>query len=335
MFTSQKDWEIIANYESYDLVRQRYHAKHGRTPNAAHAREIAAPFIQARRYYDAAANADRAVKPLLIYYGVVSLSRGLVLFLTRSLRQAALAPGHGLVTKDWPAVLSAPGPDISRLEVAVTAAGSFVELVRATGNRALLRANSSAVNHKITHDPIPADTLFSLGDLLARLPDVLDQLKRWQTPRCVRFSVEKIAGSTEAKIVVPRSSPYIDENLVTEIVGPGHCKLVTADAKQVVVETTQGGTTNGIITDVISSNFLGIGDLLVGQRYPSGAAINKIGQLFAISYILSMLVRYHPAFWMDLIHQRIGDAALPTIYRALDCLEDLFPKISVDFLEDA
>jgi hypothetical protein len=95
-----KPWEIIANYESHELMRVRYHAKHGRDANAAHAREIASPFIQARHYYDAAAAADRTVKPLLLYYGVVSLSRALVLFLLRGLREAALAPGHGLSVRE-------------------------------------------------------------------------------------------------------------------------------------------------------------------------------------------------------------------------------------------
>ena len=89
-------WEIIANYESHDVVRSLYQAKHGWKPNAAHCREIAAAFIQGRNYYAAATIADRSVKPLLLYYGIVALSRGLTLFLTRKRREAALAQSHGL-----------------------------------------------------------------------------------------------------------------------------------------------------------------------------------------------------------------------------------------------
>jgi len=37
---------------------------------------------------------------------------------------------------------------------------------------------------------------------------------------------------------------------------------------------------------------------------------------------------------MDLVHQRIGDAAVPTVYKVIDCIEILFPRIVVDFLEE-
>lgn len=332
--SAQKPWEMISNYESHELVIQRYVAKHGRTPNTAHAREIASSFIQARRYYEAAATADRAVKPLLLYYGILSLSRGLVLFLSRGLRAAALAQGHGLSVDDWQTVLSAQNPDITALKIVVNGSGSFPELLTATQNRGLLRAGSSAVNHTVTLDPVTAGAIFTLGELLERLPDVIDQLSRWRTPRCLRFASKPIAGTNEATVTVQRNKPYIDEHLVLDVIGATHCKVVTVDAKQVIVETTQAGKVPSIVTDHVPSNFLGIGDLLLAKPYTGGAKLSKAGQLFALSYIFSMLVRYHSAFWMDLVQQRSGDAALPTIYRVIDCLEDLFPQIVVDFLEE-
>jgi len=335
MPTGKSAWDIIANYEAHDIVRTRYQARHGWEPNAALAREIAAPFIQARHYYGSAASADRTVKPLLLYYGVVSLSRGLVLFLTRKLRDAALAQSHGLWVSDWQSVLAVDRPDLAELKITVGSSGSFVELLRATNNRSLLRSGSSAVNHKSAEGPVPSGTVLALGELLAGLPDVIDQFKRWKIPQCVKFGVQKIDGTPETTITVPRwPGAYVDDRLVIDIAGPEHCDLVSIDEKNVVVRTKSGGKTNGILTDLVSDHFLGIGDLYLARRYASGVRLGKIGQLFAISYILSMLVRYHPTFWMDFVYQRIGDAAVPTVFRVIDCIETIYPRIVVDFLEE-
>jgi hypothetical protein len=327
-------WNIISNYEAADLVKVRYKAKHNWEPNAALCREITAPFVQARHYYQAAAVADRTVKPLLLYYGVISLSRGLVLFLSKKLREAALAPSHGLSIRGWSSVLSAPRPDIGSLKLVVNASGSFVELLKATGNRNLLRANSSAVNKPWDCDAVPTNAALTLGELLDRLPELADQLKRWRTPKCMKFSNKQINGSEESEITVHRNELYIDDNFVMDVFGRAYCKLVSSNAAQVVIATTDKGKVHCIVTDRIAENFLGIGDLVLSAAYQSGAQLNKLSQLFAISYTLSMLVRYHPAFWMDFIHQRIGDAGLPSILRVIDCLETQFPQIVVDFLEE-
>jgi hypothetical protein len=335
MAKASSAWDTIANYEAHDIVRAHYKAKHAWEPNAALAREIAAPFIQARHYYASAADADRTVKPLLLYYGVLSLSRGLVLFLTRKLRDSALAQSHGLSVTDWQSVLAADKPDVADLKIAVNGSGSFVELLRATGNRSLLRGGSSAVNHKSDEGPVPKGTVLTFGELLAALPDAASQFRHWKSPCCVPFSVQKIDGTPEANIIVPRwPGPHIDDKLVIDIVGPDHCDFVSMDDKNIVVRTKKGGTTAGMVTDLVGSNFAGIGDLYLARSYSSGVKLGKLSQLFALSYTLSMIVRYHPAFWMDLVHQRIGDAAVPTLFRVIDCIETLYPQIVVDFLEE-
>jgi hypothetical protein len=122
--------------------------------------------------------------------------------------------------------------------------------------------------------------------------------------------------------------------LVVDIVGRDHCELISADDKLVVVRTKNAGTSSGIVTDLFEGNLAGIGDLYLAAGYPAGVRLGKLGQLFAIAYVLGMLVRYYPTIWMDLIHQRIGHAAIPTISKAIDILETLYPRIIVDFLEE-
>lgn len=40
--TLASDWELIANYESFELVKRDYVKRHGRAASTGHAREIAA-----------------------------------------------------------------------------------------------------------------------------------------------------------------------------------------------------------------------------------------------------------------------------------------------------
>lgn len=83
----QGPWHALSHFESRDLVLRAYDVRHGTAPAAEHAAEIAACFIQGRAYYESAQAADEAVRPLLLHYGVLALSRGTVLFLGK-LREA-------------------------------------------------------------------------------------------------------------------------------------------------------------------------------------------------------------------------------------------------------
>jgi hypothetical protein len=328
-------WDTIANYESHDIVRARYQTKHGLKPSAALAREISAPFIQARRYYSSAANAERTVKPLLLHYGVLSLSRGLVLFLTRKLREASLSQSHGLSVTDWQSVLADDRPDISDLKIKVQRSGSFVELLTATKNTNLLRANSSAVNRKVTGGPVLTGTILELGEILARLPDIIDQFRRWKTPQCITFSKIEADANSNCLVTVPRGpGSYVSEALLIDIFQPENCDIISVDNDKIIIQIRGDIDISYRLTDLVADNFAGIGDIYIMRPSRSGTCFGKIIQLFAISHILSMLVRYYPAFWMDFVNQRIGDAAVPTVFKVIDCIETLYPQIVCDFLEE-
>jgi len=328
---NQKAWETIANYESHELVRIRYGAKHNKRLNAIQSREIAACFTQARHYYSAATASDRAIKPLLIYYGILSLSRGIILFLTRGLREAALAQSHGLSVKDWQQALA--NSNIGDLRIVANKSGTFVELIKAIHNRNLLRFGSTEINSRSEHGSVPEGSEFALKQLLARLPEVRDQFSRWQTPLCVPFSCKQVDGSQEVIVTIRRDAPYVTEELVTEIFREHDSEIQAATPDQISIRTNEHHLYD-VMTDCAFGDALEIGTPFLAQRYSADLNLAKAPQLFAISYLLGMLVRYHPRFWMDLVRQRISDAALPTIFRVIDCLETVFPQITADFLEE-
>jgi hypothetical protein len=324
---NKKAWEVISNYESYDLLQKLYKVKHGIEPNKANAREMAACFIQGRRYYEAASSSDRAIKPLLLYYGIVSLCRGLVLFLSKGLRECSLGKSHGLSIQDWQTVLSKTPVNVADLKISVNSSGTFIELAKVTENKNLLRVNSSGVNRKNKLDPIIPNSIVTFGDILSRLPEIVGHLSLWMKPCWISVDI----NGKNAKVF---RSQHVTEQLVIDIVGSTYCSLVPQDDTRYIVVNSPSGETSAIITDVVHDTYHGIGGLVFAQPYDSNIQISKICQYFCTSYILSMLVRYHPSFWMDFMHQRVNDVALPTIFSAMEKLENLFPQLIIDFLEE-
>lgn len=126
-------WEKVSVFESHDFVGKWYRGRHGRTLNAIRTREIASCFTQGREYFTSAKIAATSVRPLLLYYGVLSLSRGVILLRDRTKTEANLKPSHGLEVVQWQGTLSGGIEKVLELQVRATT-GTFGELASASGN---------------------------------------------------------------------------------------------------------------------------------------------------------------------------------------------------------
>lgn len=331
-----KQWETLANYESIELVRRDYHLRHGRTPkNTAHARELAAPISHARAYFRSARNAEQTVKPLLLYYGVVSLTRGLILSLGRGRRESSLAPSHGLSIKEWQKVLASSNPDFTALQVEVNAAGTFVELAHVTQNKSLLRGGSSAVNLTYVNPALPTGAKFTLGDVLARVPSLQNQNMRWRDMTlCSTFTITPGDGP-EAFVQIQKA----DKLNVTPAFGQAlfagtDFTFLSETSDQIIFKGPNSQNAFPGLTDYLSPAMLNIGSLWLTARYPGGLKLSKLVTTFLLAYMLGMLVRYYPAQWTALVRGQIDDAALPTIASAIEYIEIEFPQLILDFLSD-
>lgn len=331
-------WELIANYESFELIKRNYESRHGRKPNTAHAREIAAPFSHARSYFRSARDAELTVKPLLLYYGVVSLSRGLTLILSRGLREAALTPSHGLSAKDWAGSLSGERPDFGSMRIAVTGGGSLVDLAKSTSYLSLLRANSSGINYRYACPPLPSEAEFTLGDLLSREPALQEHHIRWmQLTNCARLDGLQSDEPSEGMLAVqlPRKAyPAIDRSLADRIFHGTAFQFIREDDDKFYYQGPNDRSEMPALTDKSDTHFAGIGDIWLTAAMASGLRLSKISALFSVSYALGMLVRYFPTQWTALVRGQIDDAPLPTMAAAVEFIETAFPKVVVDFLED-
>jgi len=55
--------------------------------------------------------------------------------------------------------------------------------------------------------------------------------------------------------------------------------------------------------------------------------------LYAVSFALGMIVRYHPAAWADLMGRTTGDRMFPILRAADELVEEHFPELVVQELE--
>ncbi|MCH8951544.1 MAG: hypothetical protein IID49_05380 [Proteobacteria bacterium] len=327
-----KNWELLANFESFELVTREYTARHGRKPNIRHAREIAAPFSHARSYFRSAHSAEPTVKPLLLYYGVVSLARGVTLMLSRGMREANLALSHGLSAKNWGGVLSGDKPDFSALRIEVNATGSFVELGKATEFKSLLRHGVSEVNVTYMNPPVPVRAEFSLGDILSRLPALQDNYMRWRgDTRCTYLAIETTNDGKCRLRWNKRHRSWVSRQAAEELFRDTAFVLDTETPEHVEFKGPDDVNALPGLTDHPES--FNIPSLWLTALYPGGVKLSKICTFFALSYMMGMLVRYYPMQWTALIRGQFADAALPTLEASVKLVEDDFPQVVEDFLK--
>ena len=126
-------WQSLYLFESYDYVARWYEKAHKRRPNAAKISQINACFIQGREYFSNATSSAMSVKPLLLYYGALSLGRGVILANNPNKKEESLKKSHGLEPCDWQRTLKGGIKDV--LELAIrTSGGTFSELVEVCYN---------------------------------------------------------------------------------------------------------------------------------------------------------------------------------------------------------
>jgi len=324
MTISKRDvWQKLMNYQSSELVKKSYLEKYNLELNSGKAQEISIIFTQARYYFDAASLADRSIKPLLLYYGVLSLSRGLTLFLTRGLREAALAPSHGLSAIDWGNQLHNENSDISNLKICINEKGTFRELIEATENISLLRQNSSVHNYK-RKDNIPAaESELTVIELLERIPEVREILVHWK-PNKTMFVFHDWNTKATNNQTIKVFSPYTSSD-VASVMGNKY-KHNGGDAYSAASDI-EFPTLSDIESD------WGIGDLVAMKLYDYGGGLSKLMSTFVISYALGMLVRYHPSHWISILHNNTGNAAMPTLTAVSNHIENSMPRMVFELLQ--
>lgn len=323
-----RTWNKLLEFETRDLVERFIKRKHNRDATTRQILEITSNFIQAKEYFVNSQRAAISVKPLLQYYGVISMTRGLILALNPKLSESSLKPSHGLEAKGWRENLS--NKDFAHLTIAIKN-GTFYELLKATENSSYLKNNSSGVSWKLPTDLPAIDSQIKLVDLIRTLSDFSQEYETWTQERLYFTQLEMFkpfAETNEYEYKVGRYLKHPSEisNIFTE-----------EDFEIVSINGNTIRTKNSMIPQFsqrFSDNFnSGIGEIVLTKPINKDVHLNTLCQFYALSYFMGMLSRYYPSVWISLGRTEKGDAIYPLFIKALEFIENHFPITVLEFLQ--
>ena len=335
---NESSWNELSRFESNDLVRVWYEKTHGRRPPADKITQVNAFFKQGREYFNNAAVADLSVKPLLLYYGVLSLSRGTILLLDISKKEESLKRKHGLEVVDWEHTLSGGIDNVLELKIKATD-GTFRELVDVCPNRHSEQCFYAPTKTRVVVDHDLGPMRFACEGGLLSLDDLLSRLKQ------TTFDYQ---GITERKakwfpVVVTQYSTNTHFALISPHILPELKELV--DGKSVFIQPTLESWPNIGIDSIPQFSLVfqhesekahqkkfPVFHHAEGQEmmtgildFPNKDKLSEFFKLYLISYSLGMLARYFPSKWMALLLNAPGDFAQPLLVKAIQAIESDFP----------
>lgn len=333
----QEIWQQLLSLESSDLTRQWFSKIHGRELSTRRVKEINSAAKQSREYFRNASNSNNSVRPLLTFYGVASLSRSLLLLLKREGGEETLATGHGLTTVDWGEQLSGD-PSIGlqallKLKIQ-TSSGLFSDFVKETKNRLCIHINSSGVQWGIDYDIPEQGKQITLGDLIARIPDLFMDYSNISPD--IRYS--PIGGLSfdqqDGFKADVRGEHFINfkdayQNMGYKIEIQEKLSTISCDA-----ETFQRATPL-FIHAYVQKTFGTIPNLHIAEPFEDSIAFSQLGITYMVAYYLGMLVRYYPTHWISLSQGDRGDGLWPTINRAQHFVEQTFPELTIEMIYDS
>ena len=341
-------WERLSLYESRDLLSRFFQKRHGRQLAAEKAYEIIAHLAQGRGFFASARQSSELARPLLLYYGVYALSRGLILFLDASMRESSLPPSHGIAAEDWQNVLSGGIDKLPDLPLKITG-GTFAVLSKATSNVDRCLVHGVPISDPPRHLLLRAGTATIKTPTTINIQMVLERVPDWSTTYATTF------GSSpkcfQAMLVILSENTQTDVHILeTELGLPDACDIRSAIGLPADIPLSPSDLVglykvNNIfyrINHASQSELLAKlppiksdreGNTYVVEPLPNGLDLSSLSLLYLIAYSMGMLARYYPSKWLSLLNSNKGDFAFPLMKAATTVVEDRFPQLVLQELE--
>ncbi|WP_336718002.1 YaaC family protein [Asaia bogorensis] len=360
-------WDTLSMFESRDFVALWYKNKHSRELNTGGCQAITTCFSQSREYFEAAASAGISVRPLLLYYGVLSMSRGVILLCDKCKKEESLKPSHGIEAFDWGNTLSGSLNKILDIQIKATN-GTFSEFANAIGN---VQTTGWTVNRHpnfykanfLAPKWLNDSSYITLDDLLARDPRFLGLYSR-TTGRSSKVHLG-LLNAKDSSISVSIYSNFSSDDDVRKRFGqpaerPVTLRDLTASPKILsTIFKVPERNTDELRTELpLTQYFHGNGGYsvipmdglnilekewphekniaenrtFIIEDFPNGDRLSEILRTFLLSYILGMIVRYYPSRWMALLRNEKGDVAQPCLRAISKVVAEDFPRLVVEIL---
>jgi len=338
-------WNSLSHFQTHDLVQRAYKEKHQRSLNSQPTWEIASCFIQGRGYFESASAASEAVRPLLLYYGVLALSRGIILFLEKGAREDTLKSGHGLHVHDWKSTLTKHGSE-AVLDLTVNIEnGTFFELQKAIYGREKaiipIEGGGDILFAPLEGRPgLNIEQTIRFGDVLSRIPQLWWSYKQITEKQpnsfpgttissadayCVCLMRDPVAGITSVEQVrtLFRVPPQVE---IGEWPSAPSCDFPVIAFR--IPQDANGAYP--VACPVVESIGTPLGRVIV--PWDTDVYVSPLLKCYLTAYILGMLVRYFPSRWMSVTHGQKGDGMLPLLREAMDYVDREFPRITLEIL---
>ncbi|EKF9663271.1 hypothetical protein O1C66_003543 [Vibrio cholerae] len=328
----------LSRFKSFDYVDSWYTKAHTRKINSKKIQQINACFTQGLDYFENAKDASLSVKPLLLYYGVLSICRGIILCNNKNKTEEQLKASHGLEVYNWQQTLSSGIKNVLNLEIKATD-GTFRELVDVCSHINSISFFIGATNNKAGNGHVLGKPKFArdgsvltLGDLLSRSIYTCRDYEGI-TGEPSQSSFARVASTNEGMyfafplVGVPTflANKIDGESIVygsSLKVAPG--LRAAADAKDAIVILSNGDNSH---YSKFPSFIYKAGDFAtVISDFPNGDKLTEFTKLCLLSYILGMLVRYYPSKWISLLKNEKGDRAQPLMLEIVSAIESNFAE---------
>lgn len=318
-------WHFLREFESKDLVKRYIKKKNNYELNSTKAYEIISAFKQGRNYFESAKIADISVRPLLIYYGIVSLSRGLILIFNKKSQENNIKPSHGLKITNWPEIAESGNLENITLK---TSNGTFRELISATNNKSYFRAGSSGINWQAEYVIYKDEFEFTLKDLSYSFPDLTKSVQSWLGVEIPSRELKSLKHNDKKTIIELQGQGKINE-IFPEIIYKNQTIKQSNNSTTVTFESSAPPH----LCQKWKSSFEVIGDPYVIPPFGELVFLNDISKMFAVSYIFGTISRYYPTTWNNINSGIKNDSILPFAINMMDFLQEKYPQIIMDFIE--
>ena len=327
-------WQRLLSMETRDAVGAWHTRIFASELNARRIKEITSSAKQAREFFRNSEGSDNSVKPLLSFYGVASLSRATLLLLKKGSGEASLTPGHGIETVGWATTLSGEistgltGLESLRIK---TCGGLFSEFMRETNNRMCMHVNFSSVDWEIAYDlPLIGEEL-TLGDLLSRIPDLLNEYKR--IPRVSNHAYVNSMTYTEQDGFYARVNAKMFKTFQDSYEALGFSAKYDGDWCDVrASKEVFSAKPPQFMHTYINKTFGSIPTLQIVKPFESGTRYSQLAVTYLLSYCLGMLARYFPTHWVSLFSADKGDRLWPVMNSAQKYIDTSYPELVVELI---
>ncbi len=347
-------WERLSLYESRDLLSRFFHKRHARQLGEGKAYEIIAHLAQGRGLFASTQQSSELVRPLLLYYGVYALSRGLILFLDAGSHEFSLPTSHGIAAEDWQNVLSGGIGKLPDLPLKITG-GTFGVLSEVTSNieRCLVRGVPipTPPRHLLSRTgttTIKTPTTISIKMVLERVPDLSTTFATTfgSSPKCFQAMPIILSEDTQTDVHILETElglPDVDDirsatGLAVDIPlqpsdAPWEYEVNNILYHRHIWYRIKHSSKAELLAKVPPIKSDREGNTYIVELLPNGLDLSSLSLLYLIAYSMGMLARYYPSKWLSLLNSSKGDFAFPLMKAAIRVVEERFPQLVLQELE--